>query len=117
MADIRSIKARLGYDTQTILINDVLYFKSEDKYITVKHTKGESIISMTLKNLERQVGDNFVRVHRNALVSKERIRGYKRGKDQQWSIIIDSTNDTLAISRRHVSAIRELLKSDYIVYD
>ena len=52
-----------------IPINEVRYFNADQKYVTVHHSDGESLIDDSLKQLEEEFADVFVRIHRNSLVA------------------------------------------------
>src|SRR5262249_50010866 len=62
-----AIKLREGL--KLIPLEDVQYFFAEQKYTTVRHLKGEDLIEDSLRALEDEFGSDFVRIHRNALVS------------------------------------------------
>ena len=40
----------------------------------VQHARGEDLIEESLKSLEDEFGDRFVRIHRNCLVATDRVR-------------------------------------------
>ena len=62
----------------------------------------------TLKALEERYGDLFTRIHRNALVAKDRIVGITR-KDGKSFLILQDTDEQLEISRRHLAEIKHLI--------
>ena len=92
-------------------MDDVRYFQADQKYVTVRHREGEVIIDETLKELEEEFGERFIRVHRNALVSSRYIVGLNRLLDGQYQIRLKDIEETVDISRRHVAAVRKLVKS------
>lgn len=52
-----------------IPLEDVYYFLADQKYVTVRHRNGSVLIDETLKDLETEFADKFIRIHRNALIS------------------------------------------------
>ena len=56
-------------------IENIIYLQAEHKYVTVRHTGGQILADESLKSLEDEFSDLFVRVHRNALVAKSRLSG------------------------------------------
>jgi two-component system response regulator AlgR len=95
---------------QLISMTDVLYFRADQKYINVRHTRGEVLIEDSLKSLEQEFAGQFLRVHRNALVARRFLEGMGRGADGHWQVQLRGIDDRLQISRRHVAQLRRLLK-------
>jgi two-component system, LytTR family, response regulator AlgR len=103
-----SAKTRRGIEL--IALEDVRYFVADNKYVTVFHRNGEHLLDDTLKELEEEFGTRFVRVHRNALVSVKHIEAIERDNQGQYFLRLTDTNQRPAISRRHVSGVKDLLK-------
>ncbi len=61
--------------------------------------------------LEKEFGDRFLRVHRNALVAKAHVRGIERDADGHQFVRLDGIDDQVEVSRRLAPAIRRLLKN------
>ena len=62
------ICARVGDQLILIELNNVSRFHADQKYVRVHHSGGEHLIDESLKALEREFPDRFVRIHRSALV-------------------------------------------------
>ena len=103
--------ARLGGELQLVPLPDVLYFLAEHKYVTVRHRHGEILLEESLKALEGEFGDRFLRIHRNALVAERWVGGLRRGPDGQHRIWFKQGDDTLEVSRRHLPAVRRRLRA------
>ena len=73
--------ARLRGSLRLIPIEDVHYLQAEEKYVVVHHARGEDLIEESLKSLEEEFGDRFLRIHRNCLVARHEILELKRGTD------------------------------------
>lgn len=102
------ISARTRRGVELIPIEQVYFFVADHKYVTVYHQGGETLIDDTLKELEDELGDRFVRVHRNALVALKRIEAMEK-TGGQFVLRLSGTDDRPAVSRRHVAPLRELL--------
>lgn len=94
-------------------IDQVLYFRAELKYVTVRTRERSYLLEASLNQLEQQYGAQFVRLHRNALVAKTAIAGFERqrvgeGNEAQWVVLIKDTADTLAVSRRQQHLMKSL---------
>ena len=70
----RHLCARLRGSLRLIPIEDVHYLQAEEKYVVVHHARGEDLIEESLKSLEEEFGERFVRIHRNCLVARRRDR-------------------------------------------
>ena len=99
-------------------VADVLYLRAELKYITVRTRTREYVIEESLLSLEQEMGERFVRVHRNTLVARAAIAGVERGtpdaadpdKGQEtWQVVLAGIDERLPISRRQWPVIKALL--------
>jgi len=104
-----SVKSR--GDLQLIPIANVQYFRADQKYIEMHHSGGTALIEESLKTLEEEFADNFIRVHRNALVAIDAVTGIERDSLGRCSVTLDGCEERLDVSRRHVTELRRLLKS------
>lgn len=105
------ICARLGEQLRLIPVTEIRYFIAEQKYITVHHGKGSDLIDESLKDLSVEFADDFIRIHRNALVAQRAIAGVERDAEGQYKLQLRDSNETLPISRRHSSAVLRRLRS------
>lgn len=109
--DVRQhICARVRGHLVLIALEDIFYFRAEQKYVTVRHAGGEVLIEEPLKALELEFAKDFHRVHRNALVRLDKVAGMKNNSDGH-RIFFHEIEDKLEISRRHLSGVRKLLKN------
>jgi two-component system response regulator AlgR len=84
-----------------------VFFFAEQKYTTVRHTKGEDLIEDSLRSLEEEFGATFVRIHRNALVSVRYLEGIDRNAEGQYLVRLRGCPAPLQVSRRMASELRE----------
>jgi len=103
--------AQLGGEMQLVGVADVLYFLAEHKYITVRHREGEVLIEESLKALEREFGDRFLRIHRSALVAEAWVGGLRRDTHGRYCVEFKGVDDTLQVSRRHLPSVRQRLRA------
>ena len=94
-----------------IPIKRVICLLAEDKYTTVLHEKGKTIIEDSLTDLERRFPDHFFRIHRNALISRKHLRGVARDNSGCSLAVLSGTDHQPEVSRRNVSALRKLLNN------
>ena len=105
------ISARSRRGIELIPIEDVRFFQADQKYVTVRHQGGETIIDEPLRDLEEEFSDLLLRVHRNALVAVQHIEGVERTNDGHYQIALRGIDDRLDISRRHVATVRRFLRT------
>ncbi len=103
------ISARSRGGVELIPLQQIYYFAADQKYVTVFHAQGETLIDESLKELETEFGQRFVRIHRNALVPVKRIEAMEKGSGGQYYLRLVGTELQPQVSRRHVSRLRELL--------
>lgn len=97
-----------------IPIGDIRYFSADQKYVCVYHRHGQHLIDDSLKALEGEFADNFVRIHRSVLVAVDKIERLEKTIDGKTRVRLrndsqDGDNE-LIISRRHVGDVRRRLK-------
>ena len=102
--------ARLRGSLRLIPIEDVHYLQAEEKYVVVHHARGEDLIEESLKSLEEEFGDRFVRIHRNCLVARHEIVELKRAPDGHVQAVLRHGEHPLEVSRRCVAHLRETVK-------
>ena len=101
-------------ELRLIPINDVDYFNADQKYVGVHHAHGLDLIDDSLKSLEKEFADEFVRIHRGALVAVDKIDKLEKTADGKTRAVLRRAsadeNDDLVISRRHLADVRRRLK-------
>ena len=105
----RHISARTHKGIELIPVADIRYFLADQKYVTVRHSDGEVLIDQTLKERAEELGDNFVRIHRNALVALAWLEGLELAEAGHHQVRFRGIPDRLAGSRRHVAEVRRMM--------
>jgi two-component system response regulator AlgR len=102
--------ARLRGNLLLVPVADILYLLAEDKYVVVHHAGGEVLVEESLKALEDEFAERFVRIHRNCLVARARLAGLQRGADGRIVARIAGRDVELDVSRRNLPALRATLR-------
>jgi two-component system, LytTR family, response regulator AlgR len=101
--------------TERVPLLEVLYFKAELKYITVRTAARSYILDASLSDLEERHAAQFLRVHRNALVARRAVRALEKHYDAEegegWAVRLTGIDEVLAVSRRQLSSVREALSA------
>lgn len=104
------ITAKTRRGMELIPIDDIRYFIADHKYVTVYHLGGEHLLDETLKELEEELGERFLRIHRNALVSVKHIEAVVRNAQGQCLVRLADTEHQPIVSRRHAGNLKNLIK-------
>jgi len=105
------ISARTRRGIELVPIADVRFFQADQKYVTVRFGGGEVIIDETLRELELEFGELFVRIHRGALVGAAHIESLERTGPGQSNIRLRDVAEPLEVSRRHLAAVRQFVRN------
>jgi len=104
-----------------IPVADVLYFKAELKYVTMRTGQREFLLEESLLSIEHEVGERFIRIHRNTLVARDAIVGVERGilvaeigadgekAMESWQVILRDIDERLPISRRQWPIVKAIV--------
>lgn len=99
--------------TERVPIGEVLYFKAELKYITVRTAGRSYILDGSLSELEARYGSRFMRIHRNALIARRAVRALEKHFDPEegegWAVRLNGLDELLAVSRRQLGAVRDAI--------
>ena len=83
---------------------NIIYQKNEASAIE------NELIRATLKNVEKNVSNPFLRIHRSYLVNLNHV--YKiSGNSQGMQLFIKSTEESLPVSRSYINALKKVLQS------
>ncbi|MBD3655738.1 MULTISPECIES: LytR/AlgR family response regulator transcription factor [Marinobacter] len=96
--------------TELLDVGQIALCEADQKYVTIHHTRGESLCDYTLKELELAYPDDLLRVHRHTLVGVRYIHGIVRCADGQLAVRLPEPWGQRAVSRRHGSAVRQWLR-------
>lgn len=97
---------------ETVSIDAVRWIASAGNYVELHLSERSVLHRVPLSQLEKRLDpEQFMRVHRTALVRKCLITGLRVTGDGTYSAIL-AQNEQVPVSERFVAAVRELLESD-----
>jgi two-component system response regulator AlgR len=94
---------------ETLPVAEVRCLLAEQKYVTAISPGRQLLIPDTLKELEQEFGDRFVRVHRNALVARAYITRLQRDEGGAWQVVLVGVSERPQVSRRHLASVKQRL--------
>ncbi|MDG1818673.1 MAG: LytTR family DNA-binding domain-containing protein [Porticoccaceae bacterium] len=104
----RHLCSRTHQGIDLIPIKKILLLQAEQKYVTAYLANSEAVLSDTLKEIEEEFSDLFVRIHRSALVARDAIEGLLF-VDGHLSVSVRDISIKPVVSRRMESRLRQLL--------
>jgi two-component system response regulator AlgR len=97
-------------DLHLLSVDEILYFQAEQKYVIAKTRHKDYLLDDSLKALEEEFSDSFLRIHRNALVSLRHIQELHKQEDGQVLVKFHDFEQTLAVSRRLLAKVKACFK-------
>ena len=100
--------------TERVPVHQVVYLKAEQKYVTVRTANRTYILDSSLSELETRYPNQFLRIHRNALINPTQMRilekQYTDEDGECWVMRLHSVPEILQVSRRQLSSVRAALQ-------
>lgn len=90
-------------------VGEIVGFQADQKYVTLLLPDGEEISDETLKDLEAEFPDTFLRIHRNTLVALKYLQRVETTDDGRHFAWVAHRAEPLPISRRLVADVRRRL--------
>jgi two-component system response regulator AlgR len=108
-AERKHIAVRLQGDLRLIPVSDIVYFRADQKYVTVRHWHGEELIEESLKQLADEFAGRFVRIHRSLLVAVAHIEALEKAGDGSYHVRLRHGAERLPVSRRRLGLLKARL--------
>ena len=105
------ISVHLRGNIRLVPVAEIIYFLADSKYVVIRTANEEHLIEDSLVNLEKEFGDRFLRVHRNALVATQFIKGIEKSTVGTWQVNLRGVERKLDVSRRHTASVRRWARS------
>ena len=95
-------KVRHREEVRLISIDEIFYFRAEDKYTLVKTIDRESLIKKSIRQLSEELDpDQFWRIHRGSIVNVDCIAGVHRSFAGRYIVRLKELPETLTVSRSY----------------
>lgn len=92
-----------------IALSDIFYFHAEHKHVTAVHRDGQTLVGESLKLLENEFPDVFLRIHRSFLINRMLARRLLCTGTNQYQLYLKHSSHPLPVSRRQVKALQEAM--------
>jgi DNA-binding LytR/AlgR family response regulator len=102
------IRASVGQMIKLIPVDEVLYFRSDEKYTLVVWVGGEALIRKSIRELlDGLEPETFIQIHRSTIVNLRFVAQVIRGPNETAEVHLKGRNETLSVSRNHVHWFRQ----------
>lgn len=106
---IRWITASQGNDLRLITVDEVCYFKSDNKYTLVVTPTQESLIRRPVKELQDELDPAmFWQIHRGTLVNANKIAGVQRDIGGHLRVKLKDRKETLQVSESYLHLFKQM---------
>jgi two-component system response regulator AlgR len=109
LAARRHIAVRVRDRLRLIPVEEIVYLRADQKYVTVRHLGGEDLIDEPLRRLEEEFAAYFVRVHRSVLAGLLHVEALERADDGGHVLRMRSSEEPLPVSRRQLADVKRRL--------
>lgn len=96
---------------QIVPVEKICFLRASQKYVTAVWHQGELLLNDSLKSLEEEFNDQFIRIHRNTLVALKYVKELSKDEKGHPYITLQDLSVFLPVSRRHVGSVRKALKN------
>lgn len=106
---LRYIRASHGELTHQVDVNDVLFFRADDKYTCVQTRDAEYLIRTPISELASALDpDGFWQIHRSTLINLAHLAGTRRDEASRLFVRIKGWPSELPVSRAYVHLFRAM---------
>ncbi|MDF3981695.1 LytR/AlgR family response regulator transcription factor [Luteibacter sahnii] len=103
------ITASAGRGTRLILVDDVIYFRADNKYTVVATGEGDALLSRPIRDLLRQLDPRtFRQIHRSTIVNLRHVASVERDDSGKGCLRLRGRPDTLAVSQPFMAIFRAM---------
>ncbi len=107
--NLQWIKASVGTSVRLIPVEQVAFFKSDEKYTLVVWDGGEALIRKTIRELADELDpDRFAQVHRSVIVNLHRVSQVTRSLNETAELHLAGRPEVLPVSRSFLHLFRQM---------
>jgi DNA-binding LytR/AlgR family response regulator len=106
---LRWVRASAGDLMHQVPVEDVLFFRADDKYTCVQTASAEHLIRAPIAELAAQLDPTqFVQVHRSTIVNLACLQGSRRDEASRLFLRIKGHAQELPVSRAYVHLFKAM---------
>ncbi len=106
---LRWVTASDGAETRLVTVDEVIYFRSDNKYTTVATADREALIRVGIKDLAEQLDPTaFWQIHRGTIVNVAYIAGVTRDFRGRMALRLKKRAETLPVSDSYSHLFKQM---------
>jgi DNA-binding LytR/AlgR family response regulator len=106
---LQYLRVQHGDGVRLIPLDEVIYFKAEDKYTTVITREGESLVRKPIKELAEELDhEKFWQIHRGAIVNVRFIARVSRSLTGKGVVKLKDRSESLPVSNRYMHLFKQM---------
>ena len=103
------ITASTGRETRLVLLDDVAYFRADNKYTTVVTADGEALLRTPIRELLEVLDPTvFKQIHRSTVVNMKAIAAVTRDDTGKGTVRLRGRPETLSVSQPFMTLFRNM---------
>jgi DNA-binding LytR/AlgR family response regulator len=103
------IQASIGQDLRMIPVEDILFFRSDEKYTCVQTSTFEALIRKPVRDLAEELDPAlFWQIHRATLVNVNAIEGVTRDIRGRHLVLVKGRPEKLEVSRSFLHLFKQM---------
>lgn len=103
------ITASAGRATRLILVEDVIYFRADNKYTLVATSEGDALLTRPIRDLLRQLDPRIFRqIHRSTIVNLRQVASVERDDTGKGCLRLRGRPETLSVSQPFMAIFRAM---------
>jgi DNA-binding LytR/AlgR family response regulator len=103
------LTAGAGRETRLILVDEVVYFRADNKYTTVVTADGEAVLRTSIRELLARLDPHvFRQIHRSTVVNLRAIAGISRDDTGRGTVRLRGRPETLVVSAPFMALFRHM---------
>src|SRR5450830_962577 len=103
------IQASIGQDLRMIPVEDILFFRSDEKYTAVQTAGFEALIRKPVRDLAEELDPSlFWQIHRATLVNVNAIEGVTRDIRGRHLVLVKGRPEKLEVSRSFLHLFKQM---------
>ncbi len=106
---LKWIQASVGQQIRLIPVEEILFFKSDEKYTSVQTVQYEALIRKPVRDLAEELNPElFWQIHRSTLVNVNAIDGVTRDIRGRHLVLIKNNSTKLEVSRSFIHLFKQM---------
>jgi len=103
------VTASAGRETRLILLDDVAYFRADNKYTTVVTAEGEALLRTPIRELLEVLDPMvFKQIHRGTVINMKAVAGVTRDETGKGIVRLRERPETLSVSAPFMTLFRNM---------